>query len=65
LACFTLFALFLLAQSLTGWRAYNDEQTDHSEATVSYAAYLESGDFVEATLENWESEFLQMAPSSC
>jgi hypothetical protein len=28
---------------------------------VSYAGYVTSGSFVEATFENWESEFLQMA----
>ena len=60
LACFTLFAIFLLAQSLTGWQSYNDDQLDHGEITVSYRSYLTTGDFVEATLENWESEFLQM-----
>ena len=60
-ACFGLFALFLVAQSLTGWRAYDADQREHHEPTVSYAGYLTTGHFVEATFENWESEFLQMA----
>jgi hypothetical protein len=60
-ACFALFALFLVAQSLTGWRAYDADQRDHHEPTVGYARYLTTGHFVEATFENWESEFLQMA----
>src|SRR3954454_2038514 len=60
LVCFALFAVFLLAQSLTGWHTYDDDQRDHQEATISYVSYLGTGDFFEATFENWESEFLQM-----
>ena len=59
-----LFALFLFAlvgQSLTGLKEYNDDQQEHGQPTVSYGAYLTSGHFIEATFENWESEFLQMA----
>jgi hypothetical protein len=57
---FGLFVLFLLAQSVTGWRSYNSDQKEHLEPTSSYLAYLTTGHFVEATFENWESEFLQM-----
>jgi hypothetical protein len=46
------------AQSVTGWTAFNAEQVDHHEATVSWLGYLGSADFWEATLENWQSEFL-------
>ena len=58
---FGLFAIFLLGQGLTGWRTYNAEQREHQEPTVGLGSYLTSGHFVEATFENWESEFLQMA----
>jgi hypothetical protein len=58
---FGLFALFLAGQSVTGWRTYNSDQVEHGEPTSSYPAYLTTGHFVEATFENWESEFLQMA----
>jgi hypothetical protein len=58
---FALFAIFLAAQSVSGWKAYNSDQTEHGEPTISYPAYLTTGHFVEATFENWESEFLQMA----
>jgi hypothetical protein len=54
-------ALFLgswLAQSLTSWRFYNDEQREHGEATVSWASFLITSDFWEQTLQNWQSEFL-------
>ena len=60
-ACLVLFLVFWLAQSLTGWDVHNNDAHDHREATISYWDYLTTGDFVEATFENWESEFLQMA----
>ena len=56
-----LFALALAGQILTGHQEYNDDQTQHGRAEVSLGAYLTTGHFVEATFENWESEFLQMA----
>jgi hypothetical protein len=60
LVMFGLFALFLIAQSVTGFNVYNDDQFEHGEATISYPEYLRTGHFVEATFENWESEYLQM-----
>jgi Domain of unknown function (DUF6766) len=58
---FGLFLVFLLLQSLAGWRAANQENQQHGQPAESYLAYVGSGSFVEATFENWESEFLQMA----
>ena len=46
------------AQSVTGWTAYNSDQVDHHQATVSWLGYVGSAEFWEATLENWQSEFL-------
>src|SRR5215212_6299410 len=59
-AMFGLFALFLICMSAAGVRQYNEEQTEHGQQAVSYVKYLQTGAFVEATFENWESEFLQM-----
>jgi hypothetical protein len=56
-----LFLLFLFAQSLTGWREYNNDQKDHHSKTIGYGNYLTTGHFGEAVFENWESEFLQMS----
>jgi hypothetical protein len=56
-----LFLVFLLMQSITGWRTSNQDNQEHRQPTQSYARYLTSAHFVEATAENWESEFLQMA----
>ena len=49
------------AQTFTGWKVFNAEQKEHGDAAISYAQYFRTGHFVEATAENWESEFLQMA----
>jgi hypothetical protein len=57
---FGLFLVFLVAQSVAGYRTDNNDNAEHGQARESYAAYLTSGAFVEATFENWESEFLQM-----
>jgi hypothetical protein len=54
------FFSFILGQSLTGHREYNNDQQEHGQPTLSYLAYLGSSHFLEATMENWESEFLQM-----
>jgi hypothetical protein len=61
LAVTILFLLCLLAQSVAGLRHHNQEQEDHGQEPIRYAEYLASGEFLEATMENWESEFLQMA----
>lgn len=58
---FGLFLLFLLGQALAGWRDEVNELVGHGGAPISLGGYLRSGGFVEATMENWESEFLQMA----
>lgn len=60
LAALALFVLSFVGQIVAGQRSYNNEQRDHGQPTVTLRAYLRSGDFIEATAENWESEFLQM-----
>ena len=57
---FALFFVFLAGQSVSGHRVFNEEQVDHRSPEISYVSYLTEGHFVEATFENWESEFLQM-----
>jgi Domain of unknown function (DUF6766) len=58
---FALFLVFLVAQSIAGYQATNSDNEEHRQPRESYGEYLTSGAFVEATFENWESEFLQMA----
>jgi hypothetical protein len=61
LVVFGLFALCMAGQMLSGHLQYNEEQREHGEPPVQLVEYLTSGHFLEATAENWESEFLQMA----
>ena len=56
-----LFIALLVGQVFAGERQYNDEREKHGEPALALRAYLASGHFLEATAENWESEFLQMA----
>ena len=60
LANAALFAFSFVGMALAGGRTYNADQVEHGDQTVSLGAYLGSGHFIEATFENWESEFLQM-----
>jgi hypothetical protein len=54
----TIFLASWFAQSITGWPAYNEEQTSYGLKAVSWVAYLGTADFWERTLQNWQSEFL-------
>ena len=60
LTMFGLFLVFLVGQSFAGYRSSNNDNQDHGQPRESFAEYLTSGAFVEATFENWESEFLQL-----
>lgn len=54
------FLLFLAGQAAVGVKVYNEEQQEHGQPAVNFFDYLTSSHFLEATMENWESEFLQM-----
>lgn len=56
-----LFLVSLVGQIFTGMQQHNEEMTDEGGKAVGLAQYLLSGHFLQATFENWESEFLQMA----
>jgi hypothetical protein len=58
-----MFLLFLASQiglTFVGEAHYNQERIDHGQSAVGYWEYVSSSDFLETTMENWESEFLQM-----
>jgi hypothetical protein len=57
----SIFLLLLAGQALTGWQSHNQERLEQDASPLSLPSYLSSGHFAEATSENWESEFLQMA----
>ena len=59
-----IMGLFLgtwVGQAFTGLREHNNTQREHGQSPIGMGEYLTSGHFWEATAENWESEFLQMA----
>jgi hypothetical protein len=60
IALFMLFAMTLVGQSIAGWHDNNNVQAEHAAAAIGYGEYLHSNAFLEITMENWESEFLQM-----
>lgn len=55
------FLAFFVGMILSGAASYSEDQQAHGEPAVSVLEFLGTGAFVEATFENWESEFLQMA----
>ena len=57
----SLFALTMTGQTLAGWADRNEDARSHGTTEIGLPEYLGSGHFWEATGENWESEFLQMA----
>ncbi|ACL38242.1 conserved hypothetical protein [Pseudarthrobacter chlorophenolicus A6] len=61
LANFALFLVFFGGMILSGAASYSEDQQAHGEPAVTVLQFLASGEFLEATFENWESEFLQMA----
>jgi Domain of unknown function (DUF6766) len=61
LVLMTMFVVFLSAQFVTGLNEYNATRAEHGEPVVAMSEYLTTGHPWEATFENWESEFLQMA----
>ena len=56
-----LFIASLGGQFYTGKKEMNKERMEHGQPPLSSSAYIRSGHFIQATFENWESEFLQMA----
>lgn len=57
---FLIFFVLLCAQAITGFKDCNHEITEQYGKSFTFAEYLTSGHFLEATFENWESKFLQM-----
>jgi hypothetical protein len=56
-----MFVVVFAGQAVAGFFTQNQELAAHGQPTITLGAYLLSSHFYEATFENWESEFLQMA----
>ena len=54
------FVTLIFGQGVAGHHEYNSDQKEHGRPEATYVEYIQSAHFVEATMENWESEFLQM-----
>jgi hypothetical protein len=56
-----IFLITFLGQVITGWKEHNQELLEENVQSLELSEYLQSGHFISATFENFESEFLQMA----
>lgn len=56
----SLMLLSLVGQFFMGWKTLNKDLAEEGSTMLSLGAYVRSGHFIQATFENWESEFLQM-----
>ena len=56
-----LFVFTLAGQLLSGYKQHNKERKEEGQPPLTISTYVYSGHFIQATFENWESEFLQMA----
>jgi hypothetical protein len=57
----TFLVIWLAGQTSAGLRVYNQQRLDAGLPPIGWPRYLTTSHFGEATFENWESEFLQMA----
>ena len=60
LVLFVMFLAALVGQTLAGHRHANAERRDHGQPEQTWREYVVSPQSLEATAENWESEFLQI-----
>ena len=57
----TATAVTITGMIFTGLSVYNEDLADHGARTILVLQYLQSGHFLSALFENWESEFLKMS----
>ena len=55
-----LFFISIVGQIFSGLAEHNEEMREEGGPQVNVVQYLSTGHFLQATFENWESEFLQM-----
>lgn len=61
LAFFVLFFASWALHAVGGAAAYNEEQTQHGEATMSVWQYITTSQFWFESMQNWQSEFIAVA----
>jgi hypothetical protein len=57
---FLLFVYFWVMQTWTGWMKFVAEQEEHNQVAEWFGSSGYIWDWAQATLENWQSEFLQL-----
>jgi len=60
IAFLILAVLSIAGQAFTGYQQYQNFLEEHNQDMVTLVQYLHTGHFIQATFENWESEFFQM-----
>lgn len=55
-----LFIITFLLHGVAGLSSYNQEQTMHGQATVSFFQYFATARFWSQSFQNWQSEFLSV-----
>jgi hypothetical protein len=53
-----IFVACWLVQSVSGWAAYNETRLQQLQDALGWGSYLQSADFWNRTMQNWQSEFL-------
>jgi len=56
-----MFLLSFVLHALGGAAAYNEDQQAHGEAAVSLGKFLQTAQFWDQSMQNWQSEFLAVA----
>jgi hypothetical protein len=57
---FVIFLVFIFGQAYTGWQEFNKDLMREESRMIEFSTYFGTAHFLEATFENFESEFLQM-----
>ena len=55
-----LFLLSWLVHGMTGWKAFVSDQKEHGAAAAFWGDDGYIWEFLKQTMENWQSEFLQL-----
>lgn len=61
IALFSMFAMCVVGQALSGWFAFNSELRSAHFPTIPFGAYLRTGNFLDGMLSNWQAAILQLA----
>lgn len=60
IALAALFVVSWIVQTLSGWVEFVAEQQSHGESAEVFGASGYVWEWLQATMENWQSEFLQL-----